>query len=238
MIVRFGAFTLNSSTRELLCGAERRHLSTKAFDLLALLAARRPAVVEKAELRQHLWPSTHVVEAALANLVAEVRRALDEDPAAPTFLRTVHGIGYALAADASDRAAPGAPARGLAGDAAGPTGAAAQPAVRCWLSWKQREFTLAPGEQVIGRDPSCGVWIDAPGVSRRHARLTVASDAAEVQAAVEDLGSTNGTFAQGRRVTGRVAVRDGDEIKLGRVALTFRAWNGRDAPTKRVGKRR
>jgi DNA-binding winged helix-turn-helix (wHTH) protein len=230
MILCFGEFTLNPATRELTRGGLSKHLSTKAFDLLCLLAARRPAVVEKAELRQHLWPATHVVDAALANLIAEIRRTLGDDPAAPTILRTVHGVGYAFAAETTG-----------AGDssAVGPLGReplAANPpaAVRCWLAWRQRVFTLAPGAHVIGRDPSCSVWIDVPGVSRRHARLTVPADARDPHAVIEDLGSTNGTFARGQRTTGTEIVRDGDAIRLGRVALVFRVWNGADAPTKRV----
>jgi len=241
MSVRFGEFTLNAATRELVRGTERRHLSIKAFDLLSLLVERRPAVVEKAELRQHLWPSTHVVEAALANLVAEVRRALDEDPSAPAYVRTVHGIGYAFAGDATDDSTAAGPAAGPGSSSAAATGAAgiaAQSAVRCWLSWKQREFNVAPGEHVIGRDPACAVWIDAPGVSRRHARLTIAGDVGGVHARLEDLDSTNGTFARGRRLTRAEVLRDGDEIGLGQVALTFRVWNGADEPTKRVRKRR
>jgi pSer/pThr/pTyr-binding forkhead associated (FHA) protein len=78
------------------------------------------------------------------------------------------------------------------------------------------------------------VWIDVPGVSRRHARLTVPPDARDPHAVIEDLGSTNGTFARGQRTTGTDVVRDGDAIRLGRVSLVFRVWNGADEPTKRV----
>ena len=48
-----------------------------------------------------------------------------------------------------------------------------------WLLWNDRVLPLAEGENVIGRDPSCGVWLDQPGVSRHHARVLVTEDVAE-----------------------------------------------------------
>jgi hypothetical protein len=63
---------------------------------------------------------------------------------------------------------------------------------------------------VIGRLPECGVVLSDTNVSRRHAE--VALDDGEV--VVTDLGSTNGTFVNGRRVT-RAAIRPGDELSIG-----------------------
>lgn len=63
---------------------------------------------------------------------------------------------------------------------------------------------------VIGRLPECGVVLGDTNVSRRHAE--VALDDGEV--VVTDLGSTNGTFVNGRRVT-RATVRPGDELSIG-----------------------
>src|SRR5262244_917005 len=48
---------------------------------------------------------------------------------------------------------------------------------------------------VLGRAPECEVMLDDPSVSRRHALLTVAG-----RTTVEDLGSTNGTAIQGRKL--------------------------------------
>ena len=71
---------------------------------------------------------------------------------------------------------------------------------------------------VVGRDPSASshVVVD-PSVSRRHARLSVEDG----ELCVEDLGSTNGTYLNGRRLEpGRHArVADGDELELGSVRL-------------------
>ena len=67
----------------------------------------------------------------------------------------------------------------------------------------------------IGRDPSCGVWLDQPGVSRHHARVVVTDDVAEI----EDLGSTNGTIVNGVRVQ-EMMLRQGDTVRIG--STTFR----------------
>ena len=60
--------------------------------------------------------------------------------------------------------------------------------------------------------------IEAPTVSRRHALIRVSGE----DAVLEDLGSKNGTFLRGRRLSGTARLQDGDEVCLGRVRMTFR----------------
>lgn len=215
MKVAFGTFVLDEGTRQLTRETEALHLSPKAFQLLALLVAARPSVVDRTALRDHLWPDTHVVDAALSNLVAEIRGVLAD---AAALVRTVHGVGYAFAGD---------------GRVLSPAPADPGHTPRFWLVWNQRTLVLEQTESVIGRDPACTVWIDAPGVSRRHARIRV-PDTVDGAARLEDLGSTNGTYLSGRAVTAPAALVDGDTIALGEATLTFRAWRHVDAPTKRV----
>ena len=59
----------------------------------------------------------------------------------------------------------------------------------------------------VGRADDAGLLLDGDGISRQHARLTPADDGVMV----EDLGSANGTFVNGRRITREIA-RHGDEI--------------------------
>ncbi len=68
---------------------------------------------------------------------------------------------------------------------------------------------------LVGRQPGADVLISEDLVSRRHARITY--DGTEV--VVEDLGSTNGTFVNGERVT-RAAVREGDRVLVGETIFT------------------
>ncbi len=79
-------------------------------------------------------------------------------------------------------------------------------------------FPLVDRELIIGRGRECGVRIDDVGISRRHTRIVRTDDGGFF---VEDLGSTNGTFVTGRRVT-REALGTGDRIQLGpNVVLRF-----------------
>lgn len=64
---------------------------------------------------------------------------------------------------------------------------------------------------VLGRDPACHRSLDFPMISGRHARLTRDGD----RVVIEDLGSANGTFVGGRRISGPTPVAAGDLIGLG-----------------------
>jgi pSer/pThr/pTyr-binding forkhead associated (FHA) protein len=61
------------------------------------------------------------------------------------------------------------------------------------------------------------VRLDSTDVSRRHARITVRDDAATV----EDLGSTNGTFVNGKRLTGAVKLSAGMTVTFGSTEAIF-----------------
>jgi DNA-binding winged helix-turn-helix (wHTH) protein len=197
---------LDDETRQLLRGTDPIHLSPKAFELLKALVEARPRALSKAELHDRLWPDTFVTDANLGILIAEIRSALDDDARAPHYVRTLHGFGYAFSGTAGEITRAGA--------------RPAQSGVSYWLIWRERKFALTEGTNLAGRSPEAGVWLDVPGVSREHARLTIARGSATL----EDLGSRNGTFRAGERVTAPVTLRDGDQIQLGPVLMTFRVW--------------
>lgn len=72
------------------------------------------------------------------------------------------------------------------------------------------------GECVVGRHPQVDFVLDDHLVSRRHFRLVQRGFAWEV----EDLGSTNGTLLNGKRVR-RARLQDGDRIRAGETELVF-----------------
>lgn len=78
-----------------------------------------------------------------------------------------------------------------------------------------REVELNKPEIVIGRDEGADLTIASPAVSRRHARLVRDGDGY----AVEDLGSSNGTFVNDQKLSGRRALTSGDQIRLGRAII-------------------
>ena len=79
-----------------------------------------------------------------------------------------------------------------------------------------REFDLDKEETTIGRRSTNDIQIQNLAVSGRHARIKVAMD----DAFLEDLGSTNGTYVNGRLVK-KQALSDGDEIIIGKYKLVF-----------------
>lgn len=74
-----------------------------------------------------------------------------------------------------------------------------------------KRFQITAVANTIGRSPNNTIVINDPEISRRHAQV-LQQDAGF---AVEDLGSTNGTFVNGQRCAGVTAVSDGDIIELG-----------------------
>jgi ABC-2 type transport system ATP-binding protein len=67
------------------------------------------------------------------------------------------------------------------------------------------------GTIVVGRDASADLILDDDQISRQHVQLT----ASDGRAVVEDLGSTNGTFVNGRLVTDPTTLGGGDRIQVG-----------------------
>jgi DNA-binding winged helix-turn-helix (wHTH) protein len=202
--VHFGDCVFDTSVHELRKGGQPVHLPPKSYQLLELLLSHRPRPVTKAEIRDALWPKTSVGLSSLARVVVELRSAIGDDARRPRFLRTVHGLGYSFQGESFPEGQP----RSRPDDA-----------LACRLMSGDREIALGEGEHLIGRGPDVAVWIDAVGVSRRHARIVVSGG----RATLEDLGSKNGTYLGGKKLQGPSELSDGDTINVGSVVLGFRA---------------
>ena len=200
--IRFGPFMLDVESRQLTREDRDIHLTPKAFELLVILAGERPKAMSKTVLQQRLWPDTFVAEANLSNLVAELRRALDDRARDPVWIRTAHGFGYAFAGMARAQT---------------PAAESARQRPICWLEWGRRRFRLTVGEHVIGRDADVEVRLDASTVSRRHAKVVVSENGTWL----EDFNSKNGTLRGNARVIAPVKLADGDVIHVGSLRLTF-----------------
>jgi hypothetical protein len=116
-------------------------------------------------------------------------------------VRTVHRYGYAF--NSSDEAATLAARLVHPGDI----------------------YKLRFGDNIIGRDKVCSVILGTPGVSRRHATIHIAPDGITI----EDLGSKNGTWKNGKRLESRVELRDGDHIRIGGLSMVFRSTAAADS---------
>ena len=214
MRLRFGQCVLDPGARELTRGGSPQDLSPKAFRLLELLLEARPRALTKQELHDRLWPDAFVSDSSLPRLVAEVRAAIGDDAKAPRLVRTVHRFGYAFFGVVTPEATE-----------AEPTGGS------CRLIWGDRQVPLPPGESILGRASEARVWIDLARVSRHHARIVVGDG----KAVLEDLGSRNGTFLRGQRITVPTELADGDEICINPVVLIFRISLGNSTTESGTG---
>jgi DNA-binding winged helix-turn-helix (wHTH) protein len=202
--VTFGQATLDTDSRQLFRGGREVRVSPKALDLLRLLVESRPRALTKKELLEQLWPATYVSETSLATLIREVRDALGDDARNPRYVRTVHRFGYAFCGGVTGepRIEPDTPLAGLG----------------CWLVWESKQIPLTTGENILGREPEATACLDAATVSRRHARIVILGS----EATLEDLGSKNGTYLRGARITAISKLVDGDEIHVGSAVVRFR----------------
>lgn len=204
MAQAFGEFVFDATARLLTHRGEPVHLTAKAFELLQLLASRRPDVVAKEEIHKQLWPNTFVSNVSLTTLIYELRTALGESARSPRFVRTVHGFGYAFQDG---------------------NGTAVQEETPFCVIHDGRETMLKRGENLIGRSRDCAVRLDSTRVSRNHARITVDGNAAMI----EDCGSRNGTAVGGEKIKGRIRLKDGDDIAIAGINVLFRVVDDADA---------
>ncbi|MEO5822977.1 MAG: winged helix-turn-helix domain-containing protein [Vicinamibacteraceae bacterium] len=92
----FGDVELDAGRVLVLKGGTPATLEPKAFAVLQLLAERAPHVVDKAEIFAVVWKDTAVTDNALTRIVAQLRKALDDDAKAPRYIATVSARGYRL----------------------------------------------------------------------------------------------------------------------------------------------
>ena len=71
---------------------------------------------------------------------------------------------------------------------------------------------------VLGRSPEADVLLDDPYASMFHLRLTMDGDTMTLA----DLGTTNGTYVNGRRVTNPVVLNPGDSVQVGKTIMEVR----------------
>jgi diguanylate cyclase (GGDEF)-like protein len=78
-----------------------------------------------------------------------------------------------------------------------------------------QQFKITNAEAVIGRGSTAAIRIEDDGISRNHATIRCESG----RAWIDDLSSRNGTFVNGRRISQRTELRDGDKLGVGRATV-------------------
>jgi DNA-binding response OmpR family regulator len=94
---RFGAIDVDATRRTVARGGMPVALTPMEFDLLIALLRRGGAVASRLELLQEVWGhSAAVLTRTVDTHIAELRRKLERDPAAPEFILTARKAGYRL----------------------------------------------------------------------------------------------------------------------------------------------
>ncbi len=98
--IRFGPFALDLAAMRLERNGEPMALSSREFALLRALAANAGRPLTRAQIIDlALGRDAEITDRAIDVQIARLRKAIEDDPTAPVWIRTVWGVGYVLAAD-------------------------------------------------------------------------------------------------------------------------------------------
>ena len=98
----FNDFAIDVDSCLLLKAGKKVPLGPRPFEVLLYLVENRGRVVGKQELFEKIWGTDFVTDAALTQVVKEIRCVLEDDAHSPRYIRTVHRKGYQFVAPLSD----------------------------------------------------------------------------------------------------------------------------------------
>ena len=98
-MIRFGSFQIDPRTWLLTCDNRTVDLSPRLVEILAFIVGRHGAIVTKDELLEKFWPDINVTENTLTRAIADIRKAIGDDAAAPRYLGTASRRGYRFVGD-------------------------------------------------------------------------------------------------------------------------------------------
>lgn len=109
--VRIGDWWADPATNELRRAGDSVRIEPKAMEVLMALAGRPGGVVSRQALFDQVWPGVVVGDEALTQSVIKLRRALGDDPRAPSYIETISKRGYRLIAPVGEQQTAPSPAR-------------------------------------------------------------------------------------------------------------------------------
>ncbi len=90
----FGPFTMDPEGYSLVRGEQRVLLSTKEFEVLRYLASNPGKAMSPDQIYEGVWGSVYGDLTAVAVYIRRLRLKIEDDPAHPLYLQTIHGYGY------------------------------------------------------------------------------------------------------------------------------------------------
>ena len=100
-----GDLAINAGTREAFLGSARLPLTPTEFKLLYLLVKNRHVTLTQEFIQRVIWAGDVVAAAAVKKYIQRLRRKLGDDAQNPTWIDTVHGVGYRFLSPAATAAA-------------------------------------------------------------------------------------------------------------------------------------
>jgi DNA-binding winged helix-turn-helix (wHTH) protein/WD40 repeat protein len=98
-VYRFDDVRIDCSTEQIWKGKVALHLEPKAYQLLCFMVANRGRLIEKQELLDAVWEDTFVTENAMTRIIAQLRKALNDEAKDAKYIETVVKRGYRFIAD-------------------------------------------------------------------------------------------------------------------------------------------
>jgi DNA-binding response OmpR family regulator len=96
--LEFPGLTIDLLRREVLASDRPVELTSREFEVLALLASHPGRVYHREQIMAHLWNGDFYGEARAADVhVQHIRKKIEPDPKNPRFIETVRGAGYRFA---------------------------------------------------------------------------------------------------------------------------------------------
>ena len=97
--IHFGPFTLEPKPKVLWRNGDRISLSPKETELLILLAENRGSALSSDELYTKVWGNEYGELTTVAVHIQRLRKKIEDDPASPRYITTIHGFGYMLSSE-------------------------------------------------------------------------------------------------------------------------------------------
>jgi len=95
-LFRFGPFVLDYDSCILKKNGQRIHLSAKEYGCLSLLTEHSGKPLDVGKIYSEVWKNNYGDLTTVAVYIQRLRKKIEEDPANPSYLETVHGMGYRL----------------------------------------------------------------------------------------------------------------------------------------------
>lgn len=96
-VLKVGAISLDLERHLVTCEEREQHLTPRLANLLKMLMKQPGTVIQREELFQEIWSTDYVGDTRTLDVhISWLRKAIEENPRKPRYLKTIRGVGYRL----------------------------------------------------------------------------------------------------------------------------------------------